>query len=168
MHQLTRCLVTTSICFSLSTHRRSSASNYPSRAPRAGVQPRPALDITQLDAAVEGFLGDCIAPATHVIYKSAQCRYGAFCLKYGVANPYPLQEGTLCRYVAFLAKDGLKHWSIKSYLSGIRCLQIQQGLGNPFSNPLPRLEYVLMGIKQVEARGGSVSRARLPITMEIL
>ena len=144
------------------------SSNYPPRAPGASVQPQPALDITQLDVVVEGFLGDCITPATRAAYKSAQRRYGAFCVKYGVASPYPLQEDTLCRYVAFLAREGLRHRSIKSHLSGIRCLQIQHGLGNPFANPLPRLEYVLTGIKRVEARGGSRSRTRLPITIEIL
>lgn len=146
----------------------SGSSSYSSRATRAGVQPQPVLDITQLDAVVEGFLGDCIAPATRAVYKSAQCRYGAFCVKYGVATPYPLQEDTLCRYVAFLAREGLRHRSIKSYLSGIRCLQIQHGFGNPFADPLSRLEYVLTGIKRVEARGSSTSRTRLPITMEIL
>ena len=89
-------------------------------------------------------------------------------MKYGVATPYPLEEDTLCRYVAFLAKDGIRHRSIKSYLSGIRCLQIQQGLGNAFASALPRFEYVLTGIKRLEARGGSVPRTRLPITIDIL
>ena len=85
-----------------------------------------------------------------------------------MANPYPLTEDTLCRYVAFLAKDGLRQRSIKAYLSGLRCLQIQRGLGNPFADALPRLDYVLKGIKRVEARGGSIPRNRLPITMDIL
>lgn len=87
---------------------------------------------------------------------------------YGVTNPYPLQEDTVCRYVALLAKAGLKHRSIKSYLSGLRCLQIQLGLGNPFAEALPRLDYVLTGIKRVEASGGSTPRVRLPITIDIL
>ena len=85
-----------------------------------------------------------------------------------MVTPYPLLEDTLCRYVAFLAKEGIKHRTIKSYLSGIRCLQIQQGLGNPFAVPLPRLECVLTGIKRVEAMGGSTTRTRLPITIDIL
>ena len=89
-------------------------------------------------------------------------------MRYGVATPYPLQEDTLCRYVAFLAKEGIKHRSIKSYLSGIRCRQIQQGLGNPFATTLPRLEYVLTGIKRVEVRGSNAPRMRLPITIDIL
>lgn len=83
-------------------------------------------------------------------------------------NPYPLTEDTLCRCVAFLAKEVLRHRSIKAYLSGIRCLQIQRGLGNPFADGLSRLDYVLKGIKRVEARGGSMPRNRLPITMDIL
>ena len=94
--------------------------------------------------------------------------HAAFCMKYGVGTPYPLQEDTLCRYVAFLAKEGLKHRSIKSYLSGIRWWQIQLALGNPFVQPMPRLEYVLTGIKRVECRGGNQPRTRLPITMEVL
>ena len=89
-------------------------------------------------------------------------------MKYGVCTPYPVQEDTLCKYVAFLAKEGLKHRSIKSYLSGIRWSQIQQALGNPFAHPMPRLEYVLSGIKRVETRGGSQPRTRLPITIDIL
>lgn len=58
--------------------------------------------------------------------------------------PLPLQENMLCRYmyVAFLDQEGLKHRSIKSYLSGIRCLQIQQGFGNPIASPL--LEFIFM------------------------
>ena len=70
--------------------------------------------------------------------------------------------------MAFLAKEGLKHHSIKSYLSGIWWSQIQQALGNPFAHPMPRLEYVLSGIKRVETRGGSQPRTRLPITIDIL
>ena len=85
-----------------------------------------------------------------------------------MATPYPLLEDTLCRYMAFLAKEGIKHRTIKPYLSHIRCLQIQQGLGNPFATTLPRLECVLTGIKRVEARGGNATRTRLPITIDIL
>ena len=113
-------------------------------------------------------MGSCVVPTTRSAYKSAQCRYAAFCMRYGVSPPYPLQEDILYRYVAFLAQEGLKHRSVKSYLSGIRCLQIHQSLGNPFAHAMPRLEYVLTGIKRAEARGGSQIRTRLPITMDIL
>ena len=56
---------------------------------------------------------------------------------------YPLQEDTLCRYVAHLAGEGLKHRTIKAYLSAIRYLQIQNEMGNPYiCGSMPHLEYV--------------------------
>lgn len=63
----------------------------------------------------------------------------------------------------------MKHQSIKSYLSGIRFRQIQQSFGNPFANgAMPHLEYVLAGVKRVQARSGSAPRSRLPVTLDIL
>ena len=110
-------------------------------------------------------LGNCVAPS-RTAYRSAQRRYLAFCSRFGVSVPYPLQEDTLCSYVAYLAKDGLKHHTIKAYLSGIRCLQIQHSMGNPFANGgMPLLEYVLSGIKRVEAQSGSQTQ---PITIDVL
>ena len=48
-------------------------------------------------------------------------------------------------------------------------VQIQQSLGNPFVNgAMPRLKYVLHGIKRVETLSGSGSRVRLPITITIM
>ena len=41
-------------------------------------------------------------------------------------------------------------------------------LGNPFAKDLPRLEYVLIGIKRTEAHSGSPAKTRLPITINIL
>lgn len=52
-------------------------------------------------------------------------------------------------------------------MASIRCLQIQKGLGNPFADPLPRLEYVLVGIKRTEAQSGTPTRPRLPILRQI-
>ena len=124
------------------------------------------MDVSSLDAAVGFFLASCIAPSTSAAYQSAQRRYLAFCAKFGIAQPYPLQENTLCSYVTFLAKESLKHRTIKAYLSGIRCWQIQHSMGNPFvDEAMPRLEYMLLGIKRVEARAAPRTRVRLPITM---
>ena len=39
---------------------------------------------------------------------------------------------------------------------------------NPFAKDLPRLEYVLIGIKRTEAQSGSPAKTRLPITINIL
>ena len=51
--------------------------------------------------------------------KSAQQRYINFCYQAG-KNSLPLSEDTLVSYVAFLAQEGLKHQTIKCYLSAIR------------------------------------------------
>ena len=99
----------------------SNPSHHPSRTPGAGVQQVSTMDLANLDGAVELFLNSCVAASTHSAYKSAQRWYIAFCTQFGVASPYPLQEHTLCRYVAYLAQQGLKHRTIKAYLLGIRC-----------------------------------------------
>ena len=70
--------------------------------------------------------------------------------------------------MAFLADQGLKHSTIKAYLSGLRFSQIHMNLGNPFQLPLPRLEYVLTGIKRVLARRAPLRDQCLPITIDIM
>ena len=124
------------------------------------------MDRSLLDGAVKHFIDCSIAPSTRTAYKSAQCRYTGFCSTYGVIAPYLLLEETLCSYVAYLAEERLKHRTSKAYLSGIRYHQIQQSLGDPFAGDgLPRLHYVLAGIKRVE---GQTSLVRLPITVDIM
>ena len=117
---------------------------------------------------MEGYLGKCVAPATRAAYASAQRRCANFCQQFTIGDPYPLSEGTLCRFVAFLAHEGLKHRTIKAYLSGLRFAQIHHDLGNPFVGNLPRLEYVLAGVKRSEAHTSAAPKPRLPITIEIL
>ena len=75
----------------------------------------------------------------------------------------------MCRFVSHLASLGLKHRTIKVYLSGIRFDLLKAGLPNPFQDAvMTRLEYVLRGVKKVEAERGGEVRQRLPITPEIL
>jgi len=84
-------------------------------------------------------------------------------------QPFPVREQLLCRFVASLGQQKLKHRTIKTYLSGIRFAQIHLGMGNPFlPQSMPQLEYLLAGIKHVEARAGKPPKPRLPITPEIL
>ena len=82
---------------------------------------------------------------------------------------------TLCKRTPYAAMSPFqpnrvsKHCTIKAYLSGIRCWQIQHSMGNPFvDGAMPRLEYVLLGIKRVEAQAASRTRVRLPITIGIM
>ncbi len=68
-----------------------------------------------------------------------------------------------------LSTDALKHQTIKCYLSGIRHAQIALGHGDPFANQsMPRLEYVLKGIKRSQAEKNAQSKPRLPITVDLL
>ena len=87
----------------------------------------------------------------------------------GAITPLPTSESILCRYVAFLPKDNLKHQTIKTYLSAVRHMHIVAGKGDPFKEDMPLLEYTMRGIKGDQARNSeSVSRTRLPITPAIL
>ena len=64
------------------------------------------------------------------------------------------------KFVAKLADDGVKHRTIKSYLSGVRNMHIMEGLGK---QPLEQLYYVLRGVKRCEGERGMDNRDRLPI-----
>ena len=86
-----------------------------------------------------------------------------------LTQQWPLGEGVLCRYVTYFGQQGLKYRTIKAYLSGLRFTHIHLGLGNPFAHEaMPQLEYVLMGIKRVQARQAPQPLKRLAITIEIL
>ena len=83
--------------------------------------------------------------------------------------PCPASERTLCCFAAYLAFQGLKHQSIKNYLSAVRHLQIENECFDPFSQQtLARLELVMRGIKRYQASQNIKPRPRLPITPEIL
>ena len=79
--------------------------------------------------------------------------YTQFCQQLNV-SPLPVSENVLCHYVAHLAQEGLKHRSIKTYLSAICHVQIVAGQGDPFQTPFPLLEYVLRSIKGKQVRSG--------------
>lgn len=77
-----------------------------------------------------------------------------------------LSEETLCRFVASLYVDRVAHSTIKCYLSAVRHFHVAQGYGDMFANRLPRLEYVLRGVKRLQ--GTRPKRPRLPMTPNIL
>ena len=121
-----------------------------------------------MEAALQRYIGNSVAPSTKTAYASAQRRYLGFCEATNVNPPYPLHEPSVCRYVAYLVDQGLKHRTIKAYLSGLRFAQTHLELDNPLQQSMPQLEYVLTGIKRVQARQGPRSDRRLPITLEVL
>ena len=67
-----------------------------------------------------------------------------------------------------MGREGLKHKTIKSYLSAVRHLHIAEGVPDPFQLPRHRLEYILKGVKRCEAEKGPEGRDRLPISPDIL
>ena len=106
--------------------------------------------------------------STKRVYASGRKRYLEFCKQAGVVE-FPLAESQLCTYVAYLADQGLRHSSIKGYLSAIRRDQIIHGLGDPFLASWPILECTLKGVKLHQAKSlSSRPKPRLPITPRIM
>ena len=102
-----------------------------------------------------------IAPTTGQVYHSAKRRFLQFCSRANL-NPLLLSEPLLCRYVSFLANDGLSPRRVKCYLSALCHLQVSMHLGDPQIGAMPRLEQVLKGVKRQYAK------PRLPMTPECL
>ena len=109
-----------------------------------------------------------LADSSHRTYRSGEKRYVRFCQLYDCA-PLPVSEDNLCKFVTYLGGVGLKHRTIKTYLSGVRFLQIRSGYPNFFRGThTPRLNYTLRGIKRVEAEQSGSQDSRLPITPSLL
>ena len=81
-------------------------------------------------------------------------------------TPLPLDEKTVCCFVAALYLEGLAGSSVKSYLAAIRFSQIALGMGDPHMSEWPHLSYVVQGFKK--RASGSRARIWLPITPKIL
>ena len=102
-----------------------------------------------------------LAPSTKRVYQSAQKHFLEFCMAANL-TPLPLSKDFICYYVAFLGEQGLKHSSIKSYLSSLRHMQISYGLEDRFTATMPQLEQVVKGIKlfvRLHSRGGIFKQA---------
>ena len=108
-----------------------------------------------------------LAVSTQRTYSCGQRRYLRFCEAAGT-QALPVREDVLCKFIAQLSLDGLRHRTMKTYMAGIRLLQIDRGLGDPFLSSLCKLHYVLWGVKRTQAEDGGSSRKRLPITPSLL
>jgi len=72
-------------------------------------------------------------------------------LQGGQPDTFPAAKSTLCIFAAYLARQGLKHQTIKSYLSAVRHLQIEKNCFDPFNQQsLVKLELVLKGIERYQ------------------
>ena len=75
-----------------------------------------------------------------------------------------VEEDGLCWFITKMASEGLKHRITKSYMADIRYFHMEEGLGNPFLPTLPRLHYMLRGVKRSQGEEGATGRECLPIT----
>ena len=128
------------------------------------------LDVSSLDSTVQFFSSRGVAPSTNKTYQSALRRFYSFCSSFTVPSPFPVSEAILCYFASYLAAQQLSPQTIKTYLAGIRFMQITLGLPEPraFSS-LPRLRLVQAGIQRVYAeQGKQAAKIRLPITPSIL
>ena len=80
--------------------------------------------------------------------------------------PLPVSEKGLLHFLAFGVNQGLKHQTIKSYITAIRHLQVSVGGGDPKVGNIPQLELALRGTRKEQA--GLSKCTRLPITPSIL
>lgn len=105
-----------------------------------------------------------MASSTASVYASGWKRFLAFCNQFGL-QPLPLNESTLCRFVAFLAGESLCFQTITSYLSACCFHQILAGLPDPSLSAFPQLGYVLKGARR---SASSPRLRRLPVTPDLL
>ncbi len=132
----------------------------------SGVR-NPGLDEGGLNSLVRAFFVKDLTQSTHRVYSSGQKRFLGFCGSAGLLA-VPASEDVLCKFVAKMASEGLRHRTIKSYMAGIRHLHIEEGLEDPLLPARPHLHYVLRGVKRSQGEEGGGSRERLPITPPLL
>ena len=117
-----------------------------------------------LDSMVWIALQHTLAPSTQRSYSSTQTRYFNFCSSLDLL-PIPVSQNVLCRYVVWLAAQGVSHSSIKGYLSAIHHLHITSLCQDPAIGCMAGLHYVLQGIKRIQSMSPAARpSARLPVT----
>lgn len=125
------------------------------------------MDIHRLDPAVQQYFTAALTESSHRTYKSAERRYYDFCTNFSL-TPFPTTENVLCYFVACLGQQGLAHSTIKTYLSGIRQVQIALGFPDVDHQAMPRLRQVLKGVQMTRGKEGRAPKPRLPITPSVL
>ena len=106
-----------------------------------------------------------LAESTQRVYRSGAKRYEEFCRRLK-QPPFPMSENSLSLFAAHLYLEGVGAGTVRSYLAATRHLQIALGLGDPNRISMPRLEYVMRGMKKKAA--GRQARIRRPITIREL
>ena len=128
---------------------------------------RPGLDVSILEQYIQQDFQAGLSKSTQRSYLAAHRRYTTYCEQSGNCG-YPSTQDTLCQFVSLLGLEGLKHKTIKCYLSGIRFHNIAQCFTDPFIKDMPHLHYVMRGIKSEEAKRQVPTKQHLPVTPAIL
>ena len=150
------------------SQRASDGNPHPRCAAQWADPNDTGLVVTAMDSRTAFYFGQGLAASSVKTYQSGVNRYLKFCQS-SEHVPLPVSQCLLCTFVSQLADEGLKHRSIKTYLSGVRHYQIRSGYHDPFRGaPMPRLEYVMKGIKRHQSTVDGASRTRLPITPSLL
>jgi len=84
------------------------------------------LDIVLLDNAVEQYFSQGLPTATRKVYATGIWRFIELCNQLHI-TPLPAHELLLCKFLSYLALNGIHHNSIKVYLAAVRQLHIQEG-----------------------------------------
>ena len=111
------------------------------------------------------YLQQALAPSTLKLYMVGEGQYISFCQLHQW-NPLPASAQTLAEFIVYLA-DVVQcaPCTIKSNLSTVHNLHVEQRTGDPFMNTtLPH--HVFRGVKRTI--GTHNRRQRLPITLSVL
>ena len=144
------------------THPHSYSSS--STGHTTGHQCR--LAIPPLVKSAERYFAKSLSTASQKSYAAGTKRYLDFCSS--SLSLFPVSEVNLSSFMSFLADQGLKHQTLKCYLSAIRSAQIAHGYTEPNFSSFPHLVAILNGIKRVQAESHISPHQRLPITPDIL
>ena len=109
------------------------------------------MDVHSLDGAVQHYFTAALAQSSHKTYKVAANKYLTFCESF-MLSPLPTSEATLCYFTACLGQQGLAHSTIRTYISGIRQLQIVHELPEPKLDTMPQLHQVLKGVQMEHSK----------------
>ena len=123
------------------------------------------LDVTKLGQTVQELFNAGLEASTQRTYRSGEKRFIQFCELTSMPS-FPVPEAVLCAFMAHLYMNGLSAGSVKSYLAAVCHAQIALGFGNPRIASMPKLEYVIKGLRRKVT--GRTVRPRLPITPAML
>ena len=137
-----RPLTEQSIHFSAGSSRGSRSPNTnPGSSGGYGDLGTTGLAVPLVGPTLQRLLQAGLAAYTQRAYMEGKRKYLTFCQESGMP-PLPVTEQKLS---AFGVNQGLKHQTVKCYLSAVRHLQISSGGGDPRVESMPVLQLVLRG-----------------------